>query len=71
MKLPALMSFHFKTSSNDQDKLSLNTSGDNTDACLPLIPDACKSQKTQERQHSYTEDSSEAKLGTHTKCPYL
>ena len=31
---------HFKYSSNDQDKPSPSTSGENTDACLLSIPDA-------------------------------
>ena len=38
-KQPTLMSFHFKNLSNDQDKLSPSMSGENTDACLPSIPD--------------------------------
>ena len=46
MKQPALASFHFKNSSNDQDKPSTSTSGENTDTCSPLIPDAHGPQKT-------------------------
>ena len=46
MKQPILASFHFKISSNDQDKLSPSASGENTDACLPSIPDARGPQKT-------------------------
>ena len=33
MKQPTLASFHFKDSSNDHDKPSQTTSGENTDAC--------------------------------------
>ena len=38
MKQPTLAPFHLKKLSNDQDKPSLSTSGENTDACSPLIP---------------------------------
>ena len=37
MKQPTLASFHFKNLSNDQGKPSPSTSGENTDACSPLI----------------------------------
>ena len=40
MKHPTLASFHVRNSSNNQDKLSPSTSGENTNACLPSIPDA-------------------------------
>ena len=46
MKLPTLASFHFKNSSNDQDKSSSSTSGENTDARSLLIPDAHGPQRT-------------------------
>ena len=48
MKQPILSvaSFHFRNLSNDQDKPSPRTSGENTDACLPLISDARGPQKT-------------------------
>ena len=44
-KQPTLVSFHFKNLSNDQDKPSPNTSGENTDTCSPSIPNACGPQK--------------------------
>ena len=40
MKQPALVSFYFENLSNDQDKPTTSTSGENTDACLLSIPDA-------------------------------
>ena len=40
MKHPTLASFHVRNSSNNQDKLSPSTSGENTNARLPSIPDA-------------------------------
>ena len=46
LKHPTVASSHFKYSSNDQDKPSPSTSGENTDACSPLIPDARGPQKT-------------------------
>ena len=39
MKQPTLVSLHFKNLSNDQDKLSQSTSGENTDTCLLSFPD--------------------------------
>ena len=47
IKQPTLASFHFKNLSDDQDKPSPSTSGENTDACLPLIPDTREPKKTQ------------------------
>ena len=44
--MPTMASFHFKNLSNDQDKPSLSTSGENTDVCSPSIPDAHGPQKT-------------------------
>ena len=38
-KQPTMASFHFKNSSNDQDKPSPSTTGENCDACSPSIPD--------------------------------
>ena len=46
MKQPTLTSFHFKKLSNDQDKLLPRTTGENTDACSPAIPDTHGPQKT-------------------------
>ena len=46
IKQPTLASFHFKNSSNDQNKPSPSTSGENTDTCSPSIPDARGPQKT-------------------------
>ena len=46
MKQQTLASFHFKNSSNDQDKLSPSTLGENTNACLPSIPDTRGPQTT-------------------------
>ena len=46
MKQTTLASFNFKISSNDQDKQSPSTLGENTDACSPSIADAHGPQKT-------------------------
>ena len=46
MKQPTLASFHFKNLSNDKDKPSSSTLGENTDACSLSIPDTCGPQKT-------------------------
>ena len=46
MKQPTLASFHFKISSNDQDKQSPSTLGENTDACSTSIPDSHRPPKT-------------------------
>ena len=39
MKRAALVSFHFRNSSYDQDKQSTSKSGENTDTRSPSIPD--------------------------------
>ena len=46
MKQPKFVSLHFQYLSNDQDKPSLSTSKENTDACSPSIPDVHGPKKT-------------------------
>ena len=45
IKQRTLASFHFINLSNDQDKTSPSTSGENTNACPPSIPYALGPQK--------------------------
>ena len=47
MKQQTMASFQFNNLSHDQDKLSTNTLGENTNTCLPSISDAHGPQKTQ------------------------
>ena len=51
MKQPTLVSSHFKNLSDDQDKSSASTSGENTDACSLLIPDARGPKKNSSMFH--------------------
>ena len=46
IKQQALASYDFKSLSNNQDGLSLNSSGENTDAYSPSIAQAGGPQKT-------------------------
>ena len=45
MKQPTLLSFNFRSLSYDQDGRPPSTSGENTNACSPLIPVVLLSEK--------------------------
>ena len=68
IKQPLLAYFNLKRLSNDQDGLSLSTSGENTDACSSLIQDMHGLQKRKHFQSSWLSQldwlRSDEKIGT-------
>ena len=53
LKQPTMASFNLTRLSNDQDGLSPSTSGENTSACLPFIPDVHGPKKRKLFQSSW------------------